>query len=115
MEGNDMIEVLTGAYKQTPSRIVSKLYKGLLKQQGRNTVSIKMKWEREFNIESSGSDWQSIFKTQHTSTSSKRWREFGWKNLTSFVNPYPKNKQLGQQQYCWRQCEQLNANHSHIL
>ena len=46
LEGNDVIEVLTGAYKQTPSRIVSKLYKGLLKQQGRNTVYIKMKWEK---------------------------------------------------------------------
>ena len=84
LEGNDVIEVLTGAYSQTPSRIVSKLYKGLLKQQGRNTVYIKVKWEKEFNVELSESDWQSIFKTQHTSTSSKRWREFGWRNLARF-------------------------------
>ena len=63
LEGNDVIEVLTGSYKQTPSRIVSKLYKGLLKQQGRNTVYIKVKWEKEFNMELSGRDWQSIFKT----------------------------------------------------
>ena len=63
LEGNDVIEVLTGSYKQTPSRIVSQLYKGLLKQQGRNTVYIKVKWEKEFNMELSGRDWQSIFKT----------------------------------------------------
>ena len=108
VEGNDVIEVLTGAYKQTPLRIVSKLYRGLLKQQGRNKVYIKMKWEKEFNVELSESDWQSMFKTQHTSTSSKRWREFGWKNCTCFfLTPKIKNKQLGQQQYCWRQCGQL--------
>ena len=116
LEGNDVIEVLTGAFKKTPSKIVSKLYKGLLKQQGRNTVYIKVKCEREFNVELSENDWQSMFKTQHTSTSSRTWREFGWKNLTRFfITPKIKNKQLGQQQYCWRNCGQLNANHSHIF
>ncbi|CAJ1058984.1 unnamed protein product [Xyrichtys novacula] len=116
VEGNDVIEILTGAFKQTPLRIVSKLYKGLLKQQGRNTMYIKEKWEKELGIELSESDWQTMLKTQHTSTSSKTWREFGWKNLTRlFITPKIKNKQLGQQQHCWRQCGQLNANHSHIF
>lgn len=116
VEGNDVIEVLTGAYKQTPLRIVSKLYRGLLKKQGRNTEYIKIKWEKEFNFELSEGDWQSMFKTQQTSTSSKRWREFGWKNLVRFfITPRIKSKQLGQQQYCWRQCGQLDASHAHIF
>lgn len=45
-----MIEVLTGAYKQTPLRIVSKLYRGLLKQQGRNTVYIKVNGKRNLTL-----------------------------------------------------------------
>ncbi len=43
LDGNDVIEVLTGAYRQTPSKIVSKPYRGLLKQQGTNTTYIKVK------------------------------------------------------------------------
>lgn len=55
-------------------------------------------------------------RTQHMSTSSKRWREFGWKNLICFfTTPHIKNKQLGIQQQFWRQCGQVNANHSHVF
>ena len=32
-----------------------------------------------------------------------------------FITPQIKSKQLGPQQYCWRQCGQLNTNHSHIF
>lgn len=31
------------------------------------------------------------------------------------IAPHIKNKQLGKQQQCWRQCGQMNANHSHIF
>lgn len=48
------------------------------------------------NSELSVSDWQSMCRTQHTSTSSKEWREFGWKNLIRFfITPHIKTKQLG--------------------
>ena len=54
--------------------------------------------------------------TQHSSTSSKRWREFGWKNLFRFfITPQIKHKQLRTQQPCWRLCGHINVNHSHIF
>lgn len=90
MDERYVIEVLIAAYKQTASKIVSKLYKRLLKKHGRNTMYIKAKWEKEFCIVLSESDWHSTIKTQHTSTSSKGWREFGWKNLIRFFY-YTKN------------------------
>ena len=42
--------MLTGAYKQTPSKSVSKLYSGLQKQSGRNSLYVKQKWELEIDI-----------------------------------------------------------------
>uniref|UniRef100_A0A672G4V1 Reverse transcriptase domain-containing protein n=1 Tax=Salarias fasciatus TaxID=181472 RepID=A0A672G4V1_SALFA len=51
----------------------------------------------------------------HT-TSSKRWREFGWKSLIRFfITPHitDKFKELNQQ--CWRLCGVIGANHSHIF
>ena len=114
-EGNEVIEIFTKAYKGTPVKIVSKLYRGLQKQNGRNSLYVKMKWELELNIKLSKSDWHSMCRTQQTSTSSKRWREFGWKNLIRFfITPHIKNKQLGEQQQCWRQCGQ-SANHTRFL
>lgn len=41
IEGNVVIGVFTSAYKQLPSRIVSKLYQGLQKLNGDNTLHIK--------------------------------------------------------------------------
>ena len=114
--GSEVISVLTGAYKTTPSQIVSRLYGGMQQQEGRNTLYVKLKWESEFNVELSESDWRSICDTQHSTTSSRTWREFGWKNLMRFfITPKIKSKQRGEQQYCWRECGCSSANHSHIF
>ena len=57
-----------------------------------------------------------MWKAQHSSTSSKKWREFGWKNLIHFfITPQIKSKSSKSQQQCWRQCGQMDANHSHIF
>ena len=104
-EENKVIEVFTNAYECTPVKIVSKLYRGLQKQNGRNSLYVKSKWERELNIKLSETDWHSMCRTQQTSTSSKRWREFGSKNfIRFFITPHIKNKQIGEQQQCWRKC-----------
>ena len=71
---------------------------------GRSTLYVKNKWEVELNIVSSEDDWHYILKTQHTSTSSKRWKKFGWKNVNPLFYYTTKFKQLGRRQYCWRQC-----------
>ena len=116
VDGNEVIQVVAGAFKQTPSRIVSKLYRGMQKQHGRDTLYVKSKWEAELNVELSESDWHSICETQQSSTNSKGWREFGWKNvLRFFITPKIQSKYLGNPQYCWRQCGHRNADHSHIF
>lgn len=115
-EGNEVVDVLIAAYKQTPSKVVSKLYRGLQKRNGANTLYVKSKWERELGVTVSESDWHSMCRAQHSSTNSKRWKEFGWKNLIRFfITPQIKQRQLGIQQLCWRQCGHVIANHSHIF
>uniref|UniRef100_A0A8C9X7I8 Reverse transcriptase domain-containing protein n=1 Tax=Sander lucioperca TaxID=283035 RepID=A0A8C9X7I8_SANLU len=115
-EGNDIFKVFINAYKLLPSKTVSKLYKALQKQNGNNTLYIKSKWEKELCMEVSEGDWLSMCATQQTSTSSKRWREFGWKSLVRFfITPHIINNQRGEQQQCWRQCGHRNANHYHIF
>lgn len=115
-EGNEIIEVFIKAYKCTPAKILSKMYSGLQKRNRKNSLYVKSRWEREMNITLSDSDWHSICTTQQTSTSSKRWMKFGWKNLIRFlITSHIKNKQIGEQQQCWRQCGQMSANHTHIF
>ena len=98
--------MMTDAYKEMPSKAVSKLYTCLQKCNGNTSRYIKSKWEGELQTKISEGDWSLICKTQHSSTSSKRWREFGWKNLTRFfVTPQIKSKQTGLQQKCWRQSQ----------
>lgn len=61
-------------------------------------------------------DVNAHYNTKCVFASSKRWREFRWKNLICFfITPHIKNKQIGEQQLCWRQCGQMNANHSYIF
>lgn len=70
-----------------------------------STTYIKAKWERELNIEITTKDWFNVCETQHTTTNSRLWREFGWKNLTQyFITPGIKSKQTGTQQVCWPMC-----------
>ena len=107
---------MVNAYKQMPAKVVSTLYRALQMRNGVNTIYVKSKWERELDIILSGGEWHSMCAAQHTSTNSKRRREFGWKNLIRyFITPHIKHRQLGRQQQCWRQCGHMNANHSHIF
>lgn len=70
----------------------------------------------ELQIELSEDDWHSACLLQHTSTSSRQWREFGWKNLMRFfITPHIKSKQLKIPQQCWRLCGNWNANHAHVF
>lgn len=115
-ESNALIGMLLEAYKQLPSKIVSKLYACLQNCNSNTTLYVKLKWEEELQIELSECDWHLMCKIRHSSTSSRRWREFGWKNLMRFfITPQITSKQTGKQQQCWRQCGQINANHSHVF
>ena len=92
-EGNEVINVSIKAYKEGSKKVISKLYQGLQKQKGDNTEYIRLKWEKEFEIEISQEDWHLICETQHSTTCPKRWREFVWKNLSRFfITPQIKSK-----------------------
>ena len=57
-----------------------------------------------------------MWSAQHSSTSSKEWRIFGWKTLIRFfITPLIKSKFSQSQEQCWRQCGNMNAHHSHIF
>lgn len=54
---------------------------------------------------------------QHSSTSSKKkkWRIFGWKNLTCcLITPCLKSQFSQVSVYCWMQCGNIDADHNHI-
>lgn len=111
-----LILFVAKAYENTPLKIVSKLYGCLQECNGRNSLYVKSKWEQELDVILSESEWFSMCNTQQTSTSSRKWREFGWKNLIRFfITPQIKTKQLKLQQSCWRMCGHVDANHSHIF
>ncbi len=85
-------------------------------QNGNSTGYIKTKWEKELNIEISEEDWHSMLSAQHSSTSSRKWRIFAWKNLIRFfITPHIENKLSQSQGQCWRRCGHSNADHSHIF
>ena len=55
-------------------------------------------------------------ETPHTTTNSRMWREFGWKNLTRFlITPKIKSRLSATEQSCWRACGSKEANHAHIF
>lgn len=51
--------------------------------------------------------------TQHSSTSSKRWRVFGLINV--LITPQVRSKLSQSPEQCWRRCGNMNTNHSHIF
>lgn len=112
VEIKEAVAVLIEAYKQTPSKIVTKLYKGLQKRNGQNSFYIKSKWELEMSIRLAEHEWL----TQQASTNSQNWHLFGWKNLSRFfLTPHITGKYLDTKQYCWRQCGHGDAAHTHIF
>uniref|UniRef100_A0A669E9I5 Reverse transcriptase zinc-binding domain-containing protein n=1 Tax=Oreochromis niloticus TaxID=8128 RepID=A0A669E9I5_ORENI len=115
-EGSHIIEIITGAYKKLPPRILTKLYNGLQNLNRNETLYIKQKWESELHLELSEDDWRSVCLSQHNSTSSRQWREYGWKNVIRFfITLHIKSKQLKIPQRCWRLCGDRDANHSHVF
>lgn len=113
---NPLIEVMCGAYQQKTTRIVSKLYHGLLKNLKCTTLYVKTKWEQEQNVTITEDEWYQMCSVLQMSTSSQQWREFNWKCLIRFfITPHIKSKQLRIQQACWRGCGSMDANHSHIF
>ena len=111
-----MIQFIMNTYKGKKIRIISALYK-ILTTTKHSTKYIKEKWESEFNTKISDDDWQDMWKTHQTTTNSRIWREFSWKNLVRFfITPKVKSKYNNTNLTCWRECGVKDAaDHSHIF
>ena len=71
------------------------MYRGLNTNDKHSTKYIKMKWEKEPNVQISDEDWHDMWRAHHSSINSRTWREFSWKNLISFfITPKVKSKEL---------------------
>lgn len=61
-------------------------------------------------------EWTQMWEWQWRSTSSKSWREFGWKTLIRFfITPCQKAHYDGNPPVCWRNCGYQGAHHTHIM
>ena len=77
---------------------------------------LKNKWEKELGEDILEIMWEDMWENHQTTTQSKGWREFAWKNqIRYFITPKIKSKQLKTPQTCWRECTQVNPDHSHIF
>lgn len=101
-----MIKVMTDAYNGKKSRVISALYQALLKSRRNSTMYIKEKWEKDLGIELTEEEWHNLCWVQHSTTGSRVWREFGWKNVIR----YNTTQQL-EHNLCCRQCGQMGADH----
>ena len=80
------------------------------------TGYVKEKWWKELNIEISREDWCSMWKAQHSSTSSKKWRECSWRNsICYFITLHIKSKPIQSEEQWRRLCGNTNAHHSLVF
>lgn len=115
-EVNGVIQIIIKAYQESNIRIISASYKGLNTNEKHSTKYIKMKWEKELNVQIPEKDWHDMWRTHHSFTNSRTWREFSWKNLICFsITPKVKSKQLHKHQKCWRECGSYDVDHSHVF
>ena len=113
---NAIIDAVVKIYNGIKLRLTSHLYHSLRECSAPSTMYIKAKWEKELNTRIKEDEWTNMCITQHATTSSRIWKEFGWKNLTRyFITPELKSKQIRQHQPCWRMCSNSVATHTHIF
>ena len=80
MEVWGITQLLIKSYAGISFRIISVLYKALTVNKN-STKYVKEKWESQLSIDITDQQWQEMWKTHQTTTSSQSWREFSWKNL----------------------------------
>jgi len=106
--------MITRAYRHLLSKTGSRVYKCLQNYSRFDSLYIKQKWEVELQLKLSEDDWHSICHFQQTSTSSRQWREFGWKNLVRyFITLLLISKKKKKKFRIF--CRVVNVNHSHVF
>lgn len=63
------------------TKVVSRIYNGILLSKQGDTDHIRNKWEKEGNLIISVESWEKIHKFQWVTSSSNSWGEFCWKNI----------------------------------
>lgn len=115
-ETNKLTEILDNAYKNKGEKVLSKLYQALVFNRKNSTLYIRDKWEKELLVEISDDVWYDICETQLTTTSSRNWKIFCWKNIVRFfITPKIKKASLSTHQPCWRLCGEQDVGHAHIF
>lgn len=113
---NEVVEVFQRAYEGKKCRVISVLYRSLMSCRKSSSLYIKEKWEEELKEHITEEEWFTICETQCTSTSSRIWREFNWKNVVRFfITPKIRKRVVSLQQPCWRACGHMDADHTHIF
>lgn len=99
---NGIVKTLIWVYTGKNYRIISTLYKYLIEKGGHMTLNVKVKWEKELGIAFLDNEF-TIWRTQHSSTSSRISREHCWKNKFDFsilqkslVNSNPESFHVGE-------------------
>ena len=83
MEVNGVIQIFKKIYRGKKLRFISAIYTALISD-GFSTNYIKKKWETELEVEITEAEWLQMWRTHQTTTNSRIWREFSWKNLIRF-------------------------------
>lgn len=75
------------------------------------------KWENELHINITEEEWIDVCTNTWKTTNSLVWREFSWKvQIRYFKTPIVQSKYNNEiTASCWRNCEENNANYTHIL
>ena len=114
---SNITQMFIRAYNSNLSRgIIGELYRHIQDLRGHTTDYVKTKWEEELGIAITSEDWLNIIYTQITTTASRQWRDFSWKNcIRFFVTPKQKSRQTKTQLECWRECGVSRAGHTHVF
>ena len=115
-ELNGVIGAMCNAYKNNLGRVISVLYQGLVRSRGNSTLYIRDRWVKESEMQLTEENWYNIWKVQQSTTCSRMWREYCWKNITRFfITPRIKSKFSDTPQPCWRLCGEINVDHTHVF
>ena len=111
-----IIKLFVKAYSQAIPKAVAVLYGCLMDSRIDSTLYVKAKWEMELGEEIPEGISYDMWNAHQITAQSLKWREFSWKNLIRyFITPKIKSKQLNAQQPCWRLCNHMNPDHTHIF
>ncbi|XP_076740712.1 4-hydroxy-2-oxoglutarate aldolase, mitochondrial isoform X1 [Maylandia zebra] len=113
----ELVTLFRQAYSgDVDTRLIFFWYNFFMNKLPHSTDYVKMLWEKEGGMCISREEWTQMWEWQWRSTSSKSWREFGWKTLIRFfITPCQKAHYDGNPPVCWRNCGYQGAHHTHIM